>query len=659
MRGCSFRRWQYRATFAAALFVFVVAPAEAASSDTRSLTQLSLEELSNLEITSVSKRAEPLSSAPTAVFVVTADDIRRSGATNLPEALRLAPNLHVAQASAWGYAISARGFNGASANKLLVLIDGRSVYTPLFSGVFWDVQDVPLDDIERIEVISGPGGTLWGLNAVNGVINVITRSAAQTQGGLLSAGAGNQEKQLALRYGGRLGADGAWRAYARHLRRDHTETESGAFVDDAMQHSQAGFRADWDLARDKFSLQGDVYAGEREQPLPGSLSITGVDIALDTISVAGGHVLGRWERQLGGDSSLALQAYYDRTERNVRPTFDEVLDILDLQVQHSLQLGGVHSVVWGAQYRYAMDDVDNGIYVEFLPGKVNHDWASVFAQDEIALSGSLRLTLGARIEHNDYTGYEFLPNARLSWKLADDQLVWTSLSRPVRAPSRLDRDTYIPWPDAYPQFPGQPTYLLDGGRDVRSETARVLELGYRGQPTAQTSLSATVFHAEYDHLRTQQIAPSGTYVFYANDMEGTTSGIELWGSYQASPTWRLQVGYTRLWQDFAMKAGSNDTGTLPATEGANPDTRWSLRTAFDLPHGMELDATLRHVSRLSNPEVPAYTTVDLRWAWQARPELELSVSGRNLFDGGHGEFTDPLTRSEFGPGVFVRLSSYF
>jgi len=657
MRRCASGYRQGQATFVIAL-ILIASPGIAPAS-MRSLASLSLEELGNLEVTSVSKRAERLSDAPTAVFVITAEDIRRSGATSLPEALRLAPNLHVARASAWGYAISARGFNGASANKLLVLIDGRSVYTPLFSGVFWDVQDVLLDDIERIEVISGPGGTLWGLNAVNGVINVITRSAAQTQGRLLSAGVGNQEKQLALRYGGRLGADGAWRAYAKHLRRDHTETESDAFVDDAMQHSQAGFRADWDTAHDKFSLQGDVYTGEREQPLPGSLYITGVPIALDTISVAGGHVLGRWERQLGDDSSLAVQAYYDRTERKVRPTFDEVLDILDLQVQHSRRLGGVHSVVWGAQYRYAMDDVDNGIYVEFLPGKVNHDWASVFAQDEIALSGSLRLTLGARVEHNDYTGYEFLPNARLSWKLADDQLVWASLSRPVRAPSRLDRDTYIPWPEVYPQFPGQPTYLLDGGRNVRSETAQVLELGYRGQPTVHTSLSATVFHAEYDHLRTQQIAPSGTYVFYLNGMEGTTSGIELWGAYQASPTWRLQAGYTRLWQDFAMKAGSNDTDTLPATEGANPDTRWSLRTAVDLSHDIELDATLRHVSRLSTPDVPAYTTLDLRWAWQLRPELELSVVGQNLLDGGHGEFTDPSTRSEFEPAVFVRLLSRF
>lgn len=639
----------HRLRCCAALAATLASTGEPARAQPPGLLELSLEELGNISITSASKRAERLSDVPASVFVITGEDIRRSGATSLPEALRLAPNLHVAQVYNGGYAISPRGFNGNAANKLLVLIGGRSVYTPLFSGVFWDVQDVMLEDVDRIEVINGPGGTLWGTNAVNGIINVILRPAAQTQGGLVAGGAGSREAGASVRYGGRLANGGSWRAYAKHTHQRHHETASGALVDDERRHTQAGLRAEWQSGRDHFTVSGDAYVGRREQPLPGTISISGMTLPLDTISTSGANLVARWQRALEGDASVLVQAYYDRTNRATPPTFSEQLDIADLQVQHTLHPLDGHELVWGAQYRHASDDVTNSAYVAFLPPKVKHDWISLFAQDELSLTDRLRLTVGARIEHNDYTGAEFLPNLRLAWKWRDDQLLWGAVSRTVRAPSRLDHDTHVP---------GQPPYLLAGGEGVRAETADVAELGYRGQPTESTMLSATLFHARYDHLRTQEIAPSRTFVYYANGMQGSTRGVELWGSWQPLPRWRLNAGFTRLWQDLALKPGSNDAAGLRAAEGSNPKRRWLLRSSWDLARNLELDATLRHASALSNPDVPAYTSWDLRVGWRPRPDLELWLSGQNL-DGGHGEFTDVATRSELKRSIHLGLVSRF
>lgn len=603
-----------------------------------------------VEVTSVSKRPERLAEAAASIYVITGDDIRRSGARTLPEALRLAPNLHVAQAHASGYAITARGLNNTAANKLLVLIDGRSVYTPLFSGVFWDVQDVLLEDVERIEVISGPGSTLWGTNAVNGVINVITRSARDTQGTLLAAGAGNREFGGAARYGGSLGSNGGYRLYAKHLDHDHTWTGSGMAKTDAWHKTQAGFRADWGGARDQFTLQGDAYRGSMGQPLPGTISIAGITLALDTIPVSGANLIARWARALEGGSSVSVQAYVDYTERTVPPTFSENLTTTDVQVQHSLRPIGLHTITWGAQYRYARDRVDNSEFVAFLPARVNQTWLSLFAQDEIALSSTVKMTLGARLERNDYTGYEFLPTARLSWALAPDHLLWTAFTRTVRAPSRLDRDTFVP---------GTPPFLLTGGAPVRSEIAKVYEVGYRGRPLKSLSYSATVFRADYDHLRTQEIAASGTSVFFGSGMEGETTGVEMWALYQVLPTWRLRGGLTFLDERLRLKAGSNDFTAPRAQEGRDPERTWMVASSVDLTHRIELDMRLRYVSALTGPPVPAYSAADLRIGWNVRKDLELSVTGENLFDNGHAEFTDAVTRTEFRRSVFFKILTRF
>lgn len=623
-------------------------PLHAQPSVMRDLVSMSLEELARIPITSVSKKPEPLAYAAASVFVITAEDIRRSGANSLPEALRLAPNLQVAQSSASGYAISARGFNGSNSsapNKLLVMIDGRSVYSPLFSGVFWDVQDLMLEDVDRIEVISGPGGTLWGVNAVNGVINVITRSAKDTQGSLAVIAGGNRTADAAFRHGGAIGEDGSFRVYGKYLDRENTRTEDDNAVTDAWHKTQLGFRADWDRPGDQFMLEGNVYDGSIGQPEPGSIAISGVDLALDAISVSGGNLTARWDHLLDDGSNISFQAYYDRTERTVPPTFSETLDIFDLQFQHSLNPVGKHAWTWGANYRYSMDRVDNtSPYFAFLPPDVNQRWVSLFAQDEISLRDDVRLTLGARVERNDYTGTEFLPNARLAWEVTPDHLLWTAVSRAVRAPSRLDRDAYIP---------GTPPFLLDGGRETRSEIANVFEIGYRGQPAPRISYSITAFHSDYDHLRTQEIAPSGTFLTFENEMEGKVTGIETWGMYQATPSWRLSAGLTALNVRLRLKPGSNDVPG-PDAAGNDPEHTWQLRSTLDVAPDRELDVTVRHVDRLENNAVPSYTTLDARFGWQLRPGLELSLVGQNLL-GSHAEYGSVDTRSEIPRSVFVKL----
>jgi iron complex outermembrane receptor protein len=609
------------------------------------LADLSLEALGNIEITSVSKRAERLSGAPTSIYVITAADIRRSGAASLPEVLRLAPNLHVARSSASEYVVTARGFAGNSANKMLVLIDGRSVYTPLYSGVFWDVQEVMLEDVDRIEVISGPGSTLWGVNAVNGVINVITRDAGATQGRLVAAQAGNAGSRASARMGGTAGSDMAWRLYATHAAKRNTETADEVPIDDGGHLTQVGFRADAQTGADRLMLLANAYQGRRDQPASG-----GQQIERGPVTVSGAHVLGSWERQLDDGASLKLQGYLDHTERTAEPIFGDRLDTLDLQFQHSLAAIGNHGLVWGAQYRTAWDRVDNSIYLAFLPPNRRQTWASLFAQDDVTLGDDLRLSLGVRAEHNDYTGIEFLPTARLAWSWAPRQSTWAAVSRTVRAPSRLDRDFYVP---------GQAPYQLRGGAEFDSEVATVVEWGYRGQPTEATSLSATLYRAEYDHLRTVQFDPVEQVFVIANGMEGRTSGIELWGSLQALPRWRLHAGYSHLWQDLRLKPGSNDARTVAATEGASPKYWWTLRSAHDLGAQVELDLMLRHVARLALPEVPSYTALDMRLAWRPHPTFELALAGQNLIGGGHGEFAERATRQQLKQAWFVQANWQF
>jgi iron complex outermembrane receptor protein len=593
------------------------------------LADLSIEELANLQITSVSRRAELLSDAAASIYVVTGDDVRRSGVTSLPEALRLAPNLQVARVDARQYAIGARGFNSTTANKLLVLIDGRTVYTPLFSGVFWDAQDVLLEDLDRIEVLSGPGATLWGANAVNGIINVISRRAQETQGVLAFGGIGNRENGVGIRYGAPLGG-GAFRIYAKGFDRDSTVRANGTSVPDGWHNAQAGFRADWGRPADGLTLQGDAYRGTIDQAAPGDVRISGANL------------LARWARQLASGSSVQVQAYLDQTEREIPGSFAERLDTFDVEFQHAFEAAG-HLVTWGGGYRSARDRVTNSAALAFLPANDTLHWGNVFVQDEIRLGERLRLTAGAKLASNPYTGWEFLPSARVAWKLDAQRMLWGAVSRAVRAPARLDRELFIP---------GQPPFLLAGGADFRSEIAKVLEVGYRAQPSARLKYSATVFHADYEHLRSLEPTGGGQFVI-ANQMRARVNGLEAWGTWQPLAHWRLGLGALFLSQRRTFEAGSGDTNLAAA--GNDPKRQFSLRSSLDLSRGQELDVIARHVGRLPNPVVPSYTAVDLRYAWRVRNDLEISVTGTNLFDRRHPEFGSAAARSEIERGIFVKV----
>ena len=608
---------------------------------------LSIEELANIEVTSVSRRPERLQDAPASVFVITAEDIRRSGVRSLTEALNLAPNLQVARSSNATYFISARGMNGTSnspANKLLVMIDGRSVYSPLFSGTFWDEPDVMLEDVERIEVISGPGGTLWGVNAVNGVINVTTRRARDTQGDLLVLRGDDNGVQAAFRHGGVM-RDGHWRAYAKTFALGHSQLASGRPLDDDWTQGQAGWRGDWERGADRYNVGANAWRGREGQPAPGLISAPGASVGLDDITTHGANVTGRWERTLADGGSVTAQAYYDYRYRRVPPTFGDAVDLVDVQLQHALAPRGRHSIVWGGEYRYSWDRVDNSRFVAFLPASDRQAWASLFVQDEAALCDDLRLTAGVRWERNPYTGAEFLPNVRLSWRVTPAHAFWAAASRTVRAPSRLDVDAYVP---------GVPPFLLAGGWQVRAETARVFELGYRGQVGQRVSYSVTAYRNLYDHLRTQDVSPDGTAIVFGNLMEGAARGIEAWGNVQVTDGWRIAAGATALHEEFGLKPGSRDQGSLRTT-GRDPAYTAQLRSSHTIDDARELELAVRRVGALGFPVVPAYTAIDARFGWRFAPGMELSVIGTNL-NGSHAEYGVASVRSEVPRTVGIKFT---
>ena len=576
------------------------------------LADLSLEQLTRVTVTSVSRREETLLEAAASLYVITQDDIRRSGATTIPEVLRLAPNLHIARADANQYAISARGFNNVLANKLLVLIDGRTVYTPLFSGVFWEAQDVILADVARIEVISGPGATLWGANAVNGVINITTLPAARTQGALAYGVAGNLEKGAAVRYGGALGEGGHFRVYAKYSDREGLGTREGVDIGDDSRRLAGGARFDWGRAASQFTLQGDAYRGEVDRSPMREFS--------------GANLLGRWTRKLDGGSSLHVQAYFDRTTRRHENTFREELEKLDAEAQHHMRFGA-HQLVWGGGYRRARDEIENSAAQAFLPPNRTLTWKNLFVQDEVRIAPRLNVTLGAKAEHNPYTGTEWLPSARIAWHPDAAHLVWGALSRAVRAPSRLDRELF---------FPGEPPFLLVGSTVFESEVARVAELGYRAQASQALSLSATLYHHDYPNLRSIRLV-SGSPAF-ANDLEGRIRGLEAWGSWRPSPEWRLSGGFVVQDIERRPRAGRVDLGGIGSL--GNDAERWAmLRSSWTPRSDLDIDVAVRHVGKLQSV-APGYTALDVRFAWRPLKGLELSLTAQNAADRDHFEWSN-------------------
>jgi iron complex outermembrane receptor protein len=630
------------------------------------LAHLSLEELMNVEVTSVSKRAEKLSGAPAAISVITADELRRSGATSLPEALRLVPGMEVARVDSHNWAVSARGFNDLFANKLLVLMDGRSVYTPLFSGVHWDVQDALLEDIERVEVIRGPGATLWGANAVNGVINIITRSAKDTQGLMLTGGGGTEEQGFAgVRYGGKLGENAYFRVYGKYFNRDDQVLPDGTDSNDRWNVERGGFRVDWDASTDNhFTLQSDLYSGRLNQTffLP-SPNPPYAQTNRSNVDVNGGNLLGRWSRSFSERSDLNLQVYYDRTVRN-GPVLNEDRDAIDIDLQHHFLLGERHDLVWGGGYRVSSDELDSTYTATFNPDQRTVQLFSLFAQDEITIvPDRLRLTLGSKFEHNDFTGFEYQPGGRISWTPTDRQTVWASISRAIRTPSQAEDDIQLRQVTSTPGVQA----LIQGSREFDSEELLAYEVGYRWRPLDRITLDAAAFYHDYGNLRS--LEPSGVApgppatitAVLANRLNGETYGVEFAPSWQITDWWRVQAAYTFLQMQLHRDAGSRDT-TTEANEGRNPHHQFSLRSSVDLPHDIEFDCTVRYVESLPDFQIPSYVVMDARLAWRPFKNLELAIVGQNLLDDRHPEFQSvliPTERTEVQQSVYGKVTWRF
>jgi iron complex outermembrane receptor protein len=616
-------------------FLMSGVPVQAQQPDTTALPalkRLSLEQLLTVEVTSVSKRPEPLATAPSAIQVISGEDIRRSGATNLADALRLLSNLQVAQANSSQWAISARGFDNILADKLLVLIDGRTVYTPQYAGVYWDVQTPPLESIDRIEVISGPGGALWGANAVNGVINIVTKDASQTKGLYAQAGGGQGIPGFGeLRYGGTLASALSYRAYVGGFQRGNTLLVNGGNPGDAWSMEQAGMRMDWSGGgggADHLTLQSDVNNG---RPHPDGEGYP--EVVTD-----GGNVLGRWTRTGSGGSGFQLQGYYDHTYRNLENGVIERLTTFDLDWQHRFRLGQPQQLEWGLGARLMHDDDDNLPLFAFVPASRWLHLYSAFLEDEIALDRRLRLTVGSKVEHNDYTGFEVQPDARVAFTPAEGHTLWAAVSRAVRTPARLDRDFTLLL---------SPTFPFIVPDDFQSERLVAYEAGWRTATTSAFTTSLSLFYDVWSDIRSVApgTGPGGTPLRFENAVRGHSEGVEVAATWQATPAWRLRGGYTYLERYLYVAPGQQDQNHASG-ESDDPPHQVVLQSEADLPGGLEWDAVLRYVDALPSPFVPSSVGVDTRLGWRIAPHLEVAVAGQNLLNQSRMEFlpTSPSPR---------------
>jgi len=643
------------------------------------LSELSLEQLMDIPVTSVSKIPEKVSEASAAIFVITQDDLRRSGATCIPEALRLAPGVQVARMNTSQWAVSIRGFNDIFANKLLVLIDGRSVYTPNFSGVFWNVQDTMLEDIERIEVIRGPGATMWGANAVNGVINVITKSAKETQGGLVSAGVGTEERGFgSVRYGGQVGKNAYIRGYIKYFDRDDQVLPGGRSAHDEWRGGRGGFRFDWEASNcNQVTLQGDFYATDNgETASVPVLTPPFAKLVSGRSAFDGGNFLGRWTHDYSDTSNSKLQVYYDRTDSDKVAAVGESRNTVDLDFQHQFALGSQHTVLCGAGYRISNDHTKAGLTVRFDPPDRTLDWFSVFLQDKISLlKDKLEITLGVRLEHNDFTGPEIQPTARALWQASSQHTLWAAVSRPVRIPARVEDDVIFNSQALPPGAlgPGTPATLARGigNKDVESENLLAIDVGYRMHPLKRFSLDLAGFYNNYRDLRSTvtgtpfpEAEPAPPHLVLpfniGNKRRGQSFGGEAMASWQALKWWRLQGQYSFL--SIQLKPVTNDPGAED-DEGNSPRNQALVRSSMDLPHNVQLDCALRYVDSLPNRHVSSYVAGDVRIGWRPSKRLELSLVGQNLFDNQHLEWrpTIPInTRpSEVQHSVYFKMTFQF
>jgi iron complex outermembrane receptor protein len=620
------------------------------------LTQLSLADLVNLEVSVVSRHTGSKAQAPAAVHALTADDLARAGVTSLADSLTLVPGLTVGRADSSGWAMGIRGFTGRLARAQLVLIDGRSVYNQLFAGTYWEVQDTVLDDVERVEVVRGPGGTLWGANAVNGIVSVVTKPASQTRGGLVSLGAGSEELFGNLRYGGGLGAKGTYRAYAKSFARDATWHPDGSEYDD-WHMTQGGFRTDFDLASDRrLTVQADLYggrAGHRTRITTYSAPYLR-DVDQDA-RLSGGNVLARWER-----GPMRLQGYFDRSDRQ-EAKFGEVRDTWDLDLQHHAGRLGRHDLVWGLSYRRTAGDSHGIETVSVVPPYRADDLYAAFLQDEVSLvEDKLQLIVGAKAEHNSYSGFEVQPSVRALWAPAPHHSVWAAFTRAVRTPSRVehDIDITIATSASNPVF-----FRLLGSPDFESETLHAYEVGYRSELGSRVSIDIAGFHNRYGKLLgvesgSPSVEPGRVVLslFTANSLEGTSSGFETSMIIRPTSRWLVQGDYSYLSLNLAPRPGSRSLITGTDDEGSSPRHQLHARLAVSLSAKLELSGGFRWIDDLPAQEVKAYSELDARVAWRPSRSVELAAVGRNLLHPHHAEFAgDAPTPSQIERAVLATL----
>jgi iron complex outermembrane receptor protein len=625
--------------------------------DVPDVTAMSMEDLMNMRVTSVSKRTQKLADAAAAIFVITLDDIRRSGATNIPEALRMAPGIQVARIDENKWAIASRGFNGRFDNKLLVLIDGRSVYTPLFSGVYWNLQDVMLEDVDRIEVIRGPGATLWGANAVDGVINIITKPAGSTQSALVTAAAGTEQRGAAgVRYGGKLKKDTYYRAYAKYFNvGPSVYPSSDTTANDGWDTWGIGFRTDWaPTGPDSITVQGDVHRSHFGETLtvPTLTSPFSSTFPNDG-SFNGGNLLGRWNHSFA-KSSTSLQMYFDRTNITDDSLFVDHQNIFDVDFQHTFHAGKRQELIWGLGYRSIRDSNESSFTVSIQPAGRTLNQFSAFAQDEITvIDKRLRITLGSKFENNDFTGLEVEPNARLLWTVTKSQSVWAAVSRAVRTPAITEVGLRLNSAVIPPGTPGNPTPLpaviaIFGNPQFKSENLFAYELGYRVQVTSNFSADVATFYNRYTHLRTAEPGqplvegnpvPTNIVVpFIAdNKMRGGTYGGELFADWRIVPKWRVSGSYSYL--QMSLRKDRDSLDPLPDNPaGSSPRNQFYLRSSLDLTNNLEHDFVVRYVGQLPGLSIPSYTSLDTHLSWHTASGFELSIGSNNLLNKRHLEF---------------------
>jgi iron complex outermembrane receptor protein len=574
----------------------------------------------------VSKVPEPLRNTPAALYVITHDDILRSGATSIPEILRLAPNLLVAQLTSSSYTAAARGFGGNPdvqnfSNKLLILIDGRSVYSPLFSGIYYDAQDVVIDDIDRIEVISGPGATLWGANAMNGVINIITRPAYLTTGPVVTAGIGTMERNVSARYGGRTRADTAFRVYAKAFERDALDLDDGSDAGDAWYKGQAGFRVDWSAEADAVTAQGDIYRGIEDQPGVGKQVISGANL------------LGRWQHHTER-SEVQLQAYIDQSQRSAPADgVAFVVHTADLELQQSLMLGTRQRFVWGAGYRLISYGITNSAALSFIPPERDLRLSNIFAQDTIALTDSLRFTLGVKLENPAYANWVVHPDARLAWQASSKSLLWVAASHAIRSATPFDADVV--------EKVGSVVFLT-GNPDFRTEKVVSYEMGYRGEPSPSLSVSVSAYVSDYDDLRTVETASSTAFLplRWDNLMEGQIYGLTAWAKWEVADWWRLSPGLALLHKELKFSPGASRLLSLNQA-GNDPNSRATLTSSMDLGARVTLDAMLRYIGSRPEPALHDHYNLSARLSWQVSPAFELAVTGSNLLHSDQLQYPAP------------------